>query len=265
MLIVGEKLNTSRKAVAEAVERRDADYLAAQAKAQVEAGADYVDVNAGTFLEREAESLAWMTETVQKAVDVPLCLDSPSPQALQAALAVHQGRPLINSISLEAERLDALLPIVTGHDCRVVALCMAKASMPTTVDERVQAADELIARLTDAGVSPGDIFVDPLVQPVAVDTKMGQAALGAIGRIAEDHPGVGTICGLSNVSYGLPHRRLLNRNFLALALDHGLAAAILDPTDQELMATMLSVELLLDRDEYCQNYIDAHTKGRLGP
>lgn len=264
MIIVGEKLNTSRQPVAEAVERRDAEYLAAQARAQVEAGADYVDVNAGTFLEREAECLAWMVEVVQKAVDTPLCLDSPSPEALSAALAVHQGRPLINSISLEPERLEALLPIVGGHDCRVVALCMARASMPTTVRERVEAAEELIERLTAAGVEPGDIFVDPLVQPVSVDTRMAEAVLGAIARISEAHPEVHTICGLSNVSYGLPRRKLINRNFLALAMDRGLAAAILDPTDPELMATMLSVEVLLDRDEFCEHYIDAYTQGRLG-
>jgi 5-methyltetrahydrofolate--homocysteine methyltransferase len=140
---------------------------------------------------------------------------------------------------------------------------MARASMPTTVQERVEVGSELIEQLTAQGVPLEKIYVDPLIQPVSVDTKMGPAALGAIYEIMTRYPGVNTICGLSNISFGLPQRRLINRAFLALAIGYGLNAAILDPTDQRLMGSLFAAEMLLDRDVYCQNYIDAFQEGRL--
>jgi len=263
MIIVGEQINTSRKSIAEAVEKRDTGYIVKIAREQAEAGAHYIDVNAGTFLEQEAECLCWLVKTVQNELDLPLCLDSPNPSALAEAIKQHKGEPIINSISLEAERFQALLPVVTSQPCHVVALCMAEMSMPTTVEDRVQVGAELIKKLTDAGIPLEKIHVDPLIQPISVDTGMGLAALGAISRIVNDFPGVGTICGLSNISFGLPARRLINRNFLSLCLSHGLSAVILDPTDKQLMATLLAVEMLLNRDEYCDNFITAYQTGRI--
>jgi cobalamin-dependent methionine synthase I len=263
MIIVGEQINTSRRSIAEAVERRDASYIVKIAREQAEAGADYIDVNAGTFLEQETECLCWLVETVQGELDVPLCLDSPDPRALAEAMKCHRGEPIINSISLEAERFQALLPIVTSQPCQVVALCMAETSMPTTVEDRVQVGAGLINRLTDAGIPLEKIYVDPLIQPISVDTGMGLAALGAIVGIMKDFPGVNTICGLSNISFGLPARRLINRNFLSLCLSHGLSAVILDPTDKQLMATLMAVEMLLNRDEYCDGFITAYQNGRI--
>ena len=263
MIIVGEKINTSRKGVQGAVERRDAEFIVGVAREQAEAGAHFIDVNAGTLLDRETESLCWLVDTVQARVDLPLCLDSPNPAALAEAMKRHKGEPMINSISLEEDRFRSLLPVVTSRACHVVALCMAQASMPTTVEERVEVGAELIARLTREGIPIERIYVDPLIQPVSVDTGMGLAALGAIERIMADFPGANTICGLSNISFGLPERRLINRGFLALCMAHGLSAAILDPTDRQIMATVLSVEMLLGRDEYCENYIDAYQGGRI--
>lgn len=263
MIIVGEKINTSRKSIEEAVERRDAAFIATVAREQAEAGANYIDVNAGTFLDREVDCLCWLVETVQSEVDVPLSLDSPNPEALFEAMKRHKGEPMINSISLEAARFESLLPVVTSQPCSVVALCMAQTAMPNTVEERVDVGAELIEKLTDRGMPLEKIFVDPLVQPVSVDTGMGIAALGAIGRIAKDFPGVNTICGLSNISFGLPLRRLVNRSFLALAMSYGLSAAILDPTDKQLMATLFAIEMLLGRDEYCGNFIEAYQNGHI--
>jgi cobalamin-dependent methionine synthase I len=263
MIIVGEKINTSRKSIAAAVEAQDLDFISEAARNQAEAGAHYIDVNAGTFLNKEVDYLCWLVEVVQNAVDLPLCLDSPNPQALAEAIKHHKGEPMINSISLEKERYEALLPVVTDHPCRVVALCMAETSMPNTVEERVAAGAELIDKLTKKGVPLEKIYVDPLVQPVSVDTGMGTAVLGAITKIMTDFPGVNTICGLSNISFGLPMRKIINRNFLALCMASGLSAAILDPTDKELMATLLSVDMLLGRDEYCGSFIEAFQGGRI--
>jgi len=263
MIIVGEKINTSRRSIAAAVEKRDAAYITKIAREQAEVGAHYIDVNAGTFLEQEVECLCWLVETVQSEVGLPLCLDSPNPRALSEAMKRHEGEPMVNSISLEPERFQALLPVVTSQPCHVVALCMAETSMPTSVEERVQVGSELIRRLTDAGIPLEKIYVDPLVQPVSVDTRMGLATLGAIASIMNDFPGVNTICGLSNISYGLPERHLINRSFLALCLSYGLSAVILDPTDKQLMATLVTGEMLLNRDEYCENFIAAYQAGRI--
>ena len=131
------------------------------------------------------------------------------------------------------------------------------------MEERVEVGSELIQKLTDHGMPLEKIYVDPLVQPVSVDTDMGMAALGAINRIMRKFPGVNTICGLSNISFGLPLRHLINRNFLSLAISYGLSAAILDPTDKQIMATLLSIEMLLGKDEYCGSFIDAYQSGRI--
>ena len=263
VIIVGEKINTSRKSIEEAVEKRDSAFISKVAREQAEAGADYIDVNAGTFLDHEVDCLCWLVETVQSEVDLPLSIDSPNPKALSEAMKHHKGEPMINSISLEADRFQLLLSVVTSQPCSVVALCMAQTAMPTTVEARVEAGWELIKKLTDQGIPLDKIYVDPLIQPISVDTGMGIAALGAINRIMRDFPGVNTICGLSNISFGLPLRHLVNRSFLALAISYGLSAAILDPTDKQLMATLLSTEMLLGRDEYCERFIDAYQSGHV--
>ena len=263
MIIVGEKINTSRHSVEEAVRKRDAAFITKVAREQVEAGANYIDVNTGTFLEQEVDCLSWLVETVQSAVDIPLSLDSPNPEALLAAMKRHKGEPMINSISLEEERFESLLPVVTSQPCSVVALCMGETAMPKTTEERVEVGSELIKRLTGEGFPLEKIYVDTLVQPVSVDTGMGIATLRAISTIISDFPGVNTICGLSNISFGLPERRLINRNFLALSMSYGLSAVILDPTDRQLMSTILAVEMLLGRDEYCGNFIDAYENGQI--
>ena len=263
MLIVGENINTSRIRIAEAVEQQDAEFIFQVAKSQADAGADFIDVNAGTFVDREAEYLCWLVKTVQDAVDLPLCLDSPSPKALAEAVKHHRGKPMINSISLEKDRFDAILPIVTSQPCQIVALCMTETAMPVTIEDRVQAGTELINRLTAAGVALENIYIDPLVQPVSVDTRMGNAVLGTIKTIMDDFPGVNTICGLSNISFGFPARRLINRTFLTLCMLQGLSAAILDPTDKNLMANLLSVRMILGQDEYCADFIDAYQNGTI--
>jgi len=262
MLIVGEKINTSRKSIEEAVRKRDAAFITKIAREQADPGAHYIDVNAGTFLDQEVDYLCWLVETIQNEVELPLCLDSPNPNALREAMKRHKGEPMLNSISLEEGRFQAILPIIASQPCHIVALCMGKTAMPTTMEERVQVGSELIEKLTNEGIPLEKIYVDPLVHPVSVNTNMGIAILGAINKIMNDFPGVNTICGLSNISFGLPERRLINRNFLALCMSSGLSAVILDPTDQQLMATLITVEMLLGRDEYCGNFIDAYQNGR---
>jgi 5-methyltetrahydrofolate--homocysteine methyltransferase len=263
MIIVGEKINASRPTITEAVAKRDAHYVVSLAKAQALAGATFIDVNAGTFLEHETDYLCWLVETIQSAVDIPLCLGSANPKALSQALKRHKGEPMINAISWEENRFHSFLPVVTSGPCHVVALCMAHKSLPATFEERVHIGSQLIDRLTAEGIPLEKIYVDPLVQPVAVNASMASASLRAIGALMKDFPGVKTICGLSNVSFGLPGRQFVNRSFLTLAMAYGLSAAILDPTDKQLRGTLLAVEMLLGKDAACDHFIAAYQNGRI--
>ncbi|MGD2037446.1 MAG: dihydropteroate synthase, partial [Desulfobacterales bacterium] len=211
MIIVGELINASRKKIAAAIESQDTATIQAIAKEQYENGANYIDVNAGVFVGKEPEYLQWLTSTVQAAVDAPCCIDSPDPKAIEAALAVHKGTPMINSISMEKERYDALLPIVAGTDFKVVALCMSDKGMPQTTDERMAIAEELVNNLVKNKVPVDNIYVDPLVQPISTNDKFGVEFLNSVERILKTFPGIHTVCGLSNISYGLPERKFLNQ------------------------------------------------------
>lgn len=262
MLIVGERINASRKPIKPAIENRDADFIVKEAMDQVKTGADLVDVNAGVFVDREVEYLPWLVETIQAKVEVPLCIDSPDPKAIEAALAVHKGQPMINSISLEKKRFEEVLPLIGEYKAKVVALCMSDEGMPKTADERFDVATELVERLTKAGVPLDDIYVDPLVMAVSTDSSFGVEFLRAVRRIMESHRGVHTICGLSNISYGLPLRRNINQTFAVMAMAVGLDALIIDPLDRRMMTNILTAETLMGRDAYCVRYLKAYREGR---
>ena len=262
MYIVGELINASRKKIAAAIEERDSIYIKKIAQDQEKAGADFIDVNAGVFGEHEAEHLQWLVEIVRSVTEKPCCIDSPDPNAIEAALAVYQGpTPMINSISLEKERWEDLLPILSGSDLRVVALCMSDDGMPQTADERIRIADRLINGLVRNGIRVENIFVDPLVQPLATNSACGMAILDAIELILAGFPGVHTICGLSNISYGLPERKLLNQAFMVMAITKGLDGAIIDPLDKRMMGNIRAAEVLRGRDGYCMEYLQAYRAG----
>ena len=261
MIIIGELINASRKAIKAAIEAQDAAAIGKVARDQAEAGADYIDVNAGIFVGKEPEYLRWLVETVQQATDKPCAIDSPDPAAIEAALAVHKGTPLINSISLEKARYDKLMPIIAGTDMKVVALCMSDAGMPQTVDDRMKIADTLVGGLVKNKVKIENIFVDPLVQPLSVDKTFGVEFINTIERIVAAYPGIHTACGLSNISYGLPARQFMNRTFMTMAIAKGLDGAIINPLDGRMMATIIAAEALAGRDNFCMNYLKAFRAG----
>jgi len=263
MLIVGELVNATRKAVARAIEARDRATIVELARDQAAAGVDYIDVNAGIFGAREGEYLSWLVQCVQEAVDLPCCIDSPNPSAVEAALQVHQGPALVNSLSLEKKRCDGMLRVLAGTEHRVVALCMSDAGMPRTAEDRFSVSEKLMEILTAAGVPLESVYVDLLVQPVATDHTVGLEFLKAVERVMTAFPGVHTICGLSNVSYGLPRRRLLNRTFLIMAIARSLDAAIVNPLDRTTMSALLAARSLAGRDEFCMDYIQAFRDGQL--
>jgi len=263
MLIVGERINSSRNVMAQAMEARDVAFIQKEAVMQVEAGANYIDVNAGAFINQESELLQWLVKTVQQVTIQPLCIDTPDSDVAAAVLRSLQGRAMINSITAERERFAVFLPLLKAYDCNVVALCVDSSRVPTTAKEKLEIASKIIQSLTQQGIAPDRIYVDPVVQPLSVDPTSAIAVFDAIEMITTQFPDVHCICGVSNISFGLPSRKQLNQIFIVLAMERGLDAAIIDPCDKQLMANIITANTLLGKDEYCLNYIKAYREEKL--
>jgi 5-methyltetrahydrofolate--homocysteine methyltransferase len=261
--IIGERINSSRKEVYEAVKNQDKNYIQNDVRKQQEAGATYIDVNAGARIGHEMEDMMWLLEVIQDAVELPLCLDSPDPKILEAAMGIVDKTPIVNSISLEKERFDPMLSFLQGADCDVVALCMDDSGMPISAGQVFDRAGRLIESLEQIGIKQGHIYVDPLIQPLSTDITKGIMAMESVDKVSKHYPDVHFTCGLSNISYGLPQRKILNRTFLALLMAVGLDGAILDPLDEKIMAIVSTTETLLGRDEYCLNYINKVRAGEI--
>lgn len=269
MLIVGERINTSRKVKGEAVieaavVRRDAEFITDLAKKQFEAGATYIDINAGTLTSGEPEAMEWLTKVVMEAVDAPISFDTPNPEALELGLAAYdsaKGQPLINSITAETERYANVLPFVLKYKAKVIALAMDDSGIQADPAKRLAVARKLIGDLTAAGVAVEDIYVDPLTFPIGTGSDVATSMLDIIEKISAEFPGVHIIAGLSNVSHGMPVRKLLNQAMTVLCLGKGLDAGIIDPNDKYLMALIYSTEALLGRDDFCMNYISKSREG----
>jgi len=262
MIIIGEKLNSTLKAARAAIETADTAFVQELAKKQYDAGATYIDVNAGMFINDEPEKLEWLVKTVQEAVDAPLSIDSPNPVAIERALkSVKTPKPIINSITFEKERYNAVLPLILEYNTGIVALCMDDSGMPETVDERVSIAEKLISGLTGKGVSISDIYIDPMVRPIGTGTHYGKVALETIRKVKGEFPEVHITCGLSNISFGIPARKVMNQAFLIAAMTSGMDGAILDPLDNKLMTFVYATEALLGYDEFCMNYLMKFREG----
>jgi 5-methyltetrahydrofolate--homocysteine methyltransferase len=263
MEIIGEKINGTRSQVGAAVVGRDAGFIRDLARRQVEGGATYIDVNAGTGA-TEPEDLAWLAQTVQAAVDTPLCLDSANPAALRAALPLCERTPMVNSISGEEYRLTGVLPIVAETGCPVVALAADDRGVSKEADVRLAVVERIIAETRRAGIADEMVYFDPLILPLAGFAESGAVSLEVMRRIKSAFPEAKLCVGLSNLSYGLPARSVLNRVFLAFAVEHGLDAALVDPNDIDLMQELVAAEAVLGRDPYVRRYTTAYRQKKYG-
>jgi 5-methyltetrahydrofolate--homocysteine methyltransferase len=256
MIIIGEKINASRKAIAAALETRDAGVIAQTAKEQAAAGADYIDVNGGNPREgQEAKNMAWLMELVQSATELPIAVDSANPDAVEVGLTMAARKPILNSVSLEKSRLELLLPIAAKHPCMVVALLMSDGGTPSGVDDRVASAEKLIGHLTAAGKKIDEIIVDPCFLPVSADAASGRLVIDAIAAIRRRWPEVHIGGGCSNISYGLPKRKYVNFALLCQAIYHGMDAGLIDPCQPDIMGMIRAAEAVAGRDEFCMNYV----------
>ena len=257
-VIIGERINpTGRKLLAAAMAAGDYSGVVADALAQVQAGADMLDVNAGIPLADEPKILAECVKLVQETVDVPLSIDSSIVAALEAGLAVYKGKPLVNSVTGEEERLEVVLPLIKKYNAAVIAISNDETGISEDPDVRYAVAKKIVERAADFGIPREDVVVDPLVMPVGAINDAGFRLMSLIRRLREELK-VNTSCGASNFSFGLPNRRGLNAGFLPMMIGAGLTSAIMNPLHAEDRQAILGADVVMGHDPHCANWIRAY-------
>jgi len=256
MIFIGEKINGTRKAIQEAIINRDVDFIKKTALDQANAGADYLDVNAGTDPSREKEDMLWLIDVVQSVTDTPICIDSSTPEVIKEAIHAVKAIPMINSINGDPKRLKSFIPFIKERDCNVIALAMdeSQSGMPKTVDERMTVLKRIFKATRNAGITDSKVFIDPLIMAVATDQTAGLIAFESIRTIRKTYPEAHITGGLSNISFGLPNRALVNRTFLTLAVEAGMDSAVVNPENVPLIESLKATEMLLGRDRFCRKY-----------
>jgi 5-methyltetrahydrofolate corrinoid/iron sulfur protein methyltransferase len=266
MIIIGEKINGTRKQVAQAIQNRDADFIRQLAERQFESGASYLDVNAGTLPQREPEDMAWLVENVQEAVpEAILSLDSANPVALRAGIEKATRTPMINSLSGEKFRIEGVLPLACEFQTELIMLALDENGIPKTSEARLDIVRRLVEMTRKGGLPDEKLFVDPLVMAISTGTENGNVTLETCRKILAEFPKVHLTCGLSNISFGMPLRPMLNQAFMVLAIQAGIDSAIINPEERELRGIMMAAETLLGKDRHCMNFNRAFRAGKIGP
>lgn len=263
MLIIGEKINGAIPSVAEAIKNKDEQAIRDLVVKQEEAGIDYLDICAGTAPDIEYETICWLLDIAQDICHVPICIDSPSPLMIKKVLPLIKKPGLINSVSGEGDKCNMLFPLFKDNDWQIIALTCNDDGIPSDADTKVRIASELIEKADSYGITPDRLHIDPLVMSIATVPDAMLIFMEAARKIKENYPGVKITAGLSNISYGLPQRSLINQNFLTLALSAGLDSAIIDPLNRNMRGTMLAAEVLLGKDKHCRRYSKACKAGTI--
>ncbi len=264
-VMIGERINpTGRKLLAAEMKNGDFSRVVADAIAQVEAGAQMLDVNAGIPLADEPALLAQAIQLVQATVDVPLSIDSSIIEALEAGLAVYRGKALVNSVTGEPEVMDRVLPLVARHGAAVVAISNDETGISEDPDVRFAVAQRIVRRAADYGIPAHDVVVDPLVMPIGAMGTAGKQVFALVRRLREEL-GVNTTCGASNISFGLPDRHHITGTFLAMAIGAGMTSAIMNPLHPEVKTMIQAADVLAGNDEHCAAWIRSHRDPSAGP
>lgn len=261
MYIIGELINGMYKQIGKAIAERDKKVIQEVAKKQTGEGASALDVNTGPLSKDPVSDMQWLVETIQEAVDTPLCLDSTKANVIEAGLKLAKKKAVINSTSADKEKLDILLPLALKYKTFLIGLSLDKKGVPQDKDRRIELAATIVATAQEANFPIQDLFLDPVVLPVNVAQAQGINVIEAIREFKLlTSPAPRAIVGLSNVSQGTCDRSLINRIFLVMAIGAGLDAAILDPLDKELMNALIASELILNKHIYCDSFLDAYRK-----
>lgn len=256
MIIIGEKLNGSIPSVAKAIAERDADLIRERARMQAEAGATFLDVCASVEEAVEVETLKWMIDLVQEVTDTPICVDSPSTRSCVAAIPFCKRPGLINSVSLEGDKIDTIFPVIADTDWECVALLCDNDGIPDSVERRMKIFFGIMEKAKQYGIAPSRLHIDPLVVTLGTDQTALTVFADCCRRIKYEYPEIHITSGLSNISFGLPVRKNINQAFMVLAMNAGMDSAIVDPTNKNMIGMIYATNALLERDEYCLQYID---------
>ncbi len=267
-VMIGERINpTGRKLLAKEMKEGNYSRVEKDALAQIAAGAQMLDVNAGIPLADEPAILAESIQLVQSISDVPLCIDSSIVAALEAGLAVYQGRPLVNSVTGEEDRLETVLPLVKKYGAAVVAISNDETGISSDPNVRYEVAKKIVERAQDYGISPNDVVVDPLVMPVGAINDAGVQILALVKRLREELK-VNTTCGASNFSFGVPNRNGINAAFISMAMGAGMTSAIVNPLHPEVVQSIRAADVMLGKDPNCaswlKNYREPQPEGENG-
>ncbi len=253
-LTIGELINSTRDEVKKALKEKDEDFIRRLARAQTEAGADAIDLNAGESREKEKSDMEWLIDVVEDEIeDVRIAIDTPDPEVLEFGLEKVKHKPVINSISNEKDKQDAR-EIASGYDADIIGLAMGAEGMPMTVEDRLNETEALLEKCDELGIAKDQLYVDVIAMTIGSNQEQGQYVIDSVLQIKEEF-GVKTNIGLSNVSFGLPDRCLINRTVFAMLLEAGLDAALIDPTDTPMMDTLKAAEALLGEDKSCLGYL----------
>ena len=266
MIIIGEKINGSIPAVADAIARRDSDFIKERARIQAEAGASFIDCCASVPEAEEVETLHWMIDCIQSVTDVPISVDSPSADVLVEAYKFCNKPGLFNSVSGEGDKIDKIFPIMAANPgWEVIALLSDDTGIPKSAADRLKVFDKIMAKAKEYGISPNRLHIDPLVEMLCTSENGIETNTEVISTVREKYPTIHITAAVSNISFNLPVRKMINFGFTVLAMNCGLDSAILDPTNRDLLGLIYATEALLGLDDYCMEYISAYREGLFGP
>lgn len=265
MIIIGEKINGAIPSVAEAIKNKDADFIRDLAKTQAEAGAHYIDVCASTDVEIELETMKWLIDLVQEVTDTPIAVDSPSAEICAQAIPFCNKPGLVNSVSMEGNKIDVIFPVIADTQWECAALLCDDTGIPKSGEKRLEVFAAIMEKAKEYKIEPSRLHVDPLVEMLCTSEDGINTVLSVIKQIKEQYPTIHVTGGASNISFNLPARKFVNQAFLILAMGAGMDSAIINPLHKHMMGLISATEALLGMDEYCIEYINGYRKGLYGP
>lgn len=263
MIIIGEKINGAIPSVAKAIAEKDGDWIRDLAKRQSAAGADYIDV-CSSVMDKDVETLKWLIDLVQEVCDTRICIDSPSAKSIVEAIPFCSRPGIINSVSLEGDKIDTVFPVIADTDWECIALLSGKSRITESVQERIEILEQIMEKAGEYKIAPSRLHIDPLVFSVGTNPESFTGYAAVARYIKEKYPQAHITSGLSNISFGIPSRKTMNQAFLILAMQAGMDCAIIDPTNRDLIGSVYAAEVLLEADEYCIEYIGAYNDGLFG-
>jgi 5-methyltetrahydrofolate--homocysteine methyltransferase len=265
MIIIGEKINGSIPSVGEAIKNKDADFIRNIAQAEAEAGADFIDVCASTDVAVELETMKWLIDLVQEVTDTPIAVDSPSAEICVEAMKLCNKPGLINSVSMEGNKVDLVFPAIADAKWECIALLCDDSGIPKSGEHRLRVFAAVMEKAQKYGIDPSRLHIDPLVEMLCTSEDGVNTVLDVIRTIKAQYPQIHVTGGASNISFNLPARKFVNQAFLVLAMGAGMDSAIINPLHKHMMGLIYATEALMGQDEYCIEYITGYREGLYGP